>query len=126
MRKTSTANYKRSDRVGELIQVELADIIFREIKDPRIGIVTITGVKMTDDLKLARIYFVQMGQDTCDPATMKGLEQARSFLKRELGKRLKIRHIPDLIFTPDESFAYGSRIEKLLAEIGEEHAAPDN
>jgi ribosome-binding factor A len=64
MKKISTANYKRSDRVGDLIQVELADIIFRQIKDPRIGVVTITGVKMTDDLKLARIYFVEMGQDT--------------------------------------------------------------
>ncbi len=126
MKKTSTANYKRSDRVGDLIQVELADIIFRQIKDPRIGMVTLTGVKMTDDLKLARVYFVQMGQDTCDPGTIKGLEQAKSFLKRELGKRLKIRHIPDLIFTPDESFAYGSRIEKLLAEIGGEDAAPNN
>ena len=126
MKKTSTANYKRSDRVGDLIQVELADIIFRQIKDPRIGMVTLTGVKMTDDLKLARVYFVQMGQDACDPETVKGLEQAKSFLKRELGKRLKIRHIPDLIFTPDESFAYGSRIEKLLAEIGGEDAAPNN
>jgi ribosome-binding factor A len=126
MKKTSTANYKRSDRVGDLIQVELADIIFRQIKDPRIGVVTITGVKMTDDLKLARIYFVEMGQDTCAPATQTGLDQAKSFLKRELGKRLKIRHIPDLIFTPDESFAYGSRIEKLLAEIGGQDAAPDN
>jgi ribosome-binding factor A len=126
MKKTSTASYKRSDRVGDLIKVELADILFRHIKDPRIGIVTITGVKMTDDLKLARIYFVEMGQDTCDPKTKDGLEQAKSFLKRELGKRLKIRHIPDLIFTPDESFAYGSRIEKLLAEIGGEDAASDN
>jgi ribosome-binding factor A len=126
MKKISTANYKRSDRVGDLIKVELADIIFRQIKDPRIGVVTITGVKMTDDLKLARIYFVEMGQDTCAPATQNGLDQAKSFLKRELGKRLKIRHIPDLIFTPDESFAYGSRIEKLLAEIGGQDAAPDN
>lgn len=126
MKKASTASYKRSDRVGDLIKVELSDIIFRQIKDPRIGIVTITGVKMTDDLKLARIYFVEMGKDTCDPETKNGLEQAKSFLKRELGKRLKIRHIPDIIFTPDESFAYGSRIEKLLAEIGGEDAAPDN
>jgi ribosome-binding factor A len=126
MRKAGTANYKRSDRVGDLIKVELADIIFRQIKDPRIGIVTITGVKMTDDLKLARIYFVEMGQDICAPGTQNGLDQAKSFLKRELGKRLKIRHIPDLIFTPDESFAYGSRIEKLLAEIGEQDAVPDN
>jgi len=126
MKKASTAGYKRSDRVGDLIKVELSDIIFRQIKDPRIGIVTITGVKMTDDLKLARVYFVEMGKDTCDPETKTGLEQAKSFLKRELGKRLKIRHIPDIIFTPDESFAYGSRIEKLLAEIGGEDAASDN
>ncbi len=69
---------------------------------------------------------MEMGKDICDPETKKGLEQAKSFLKRELGKRLKIRHIPDIIFTPDESFAYGSRIEKLLAEIGGENAAPDN
>lgn len=126
MKKASTAGYKRSDRVGDLIKVELSDIIFRQIKDPRIGIVTMTGVKMTDDLKLARVYFVEMGKDTCGPETIKGLEQAKSFLKRELGKRLKIRHIPDIIFTPDESFAYGSRIEKLLAEIGGEDADPDN
>jgi len=126
MKKASTAGYKRSDRVGDLIKVELADIIFRQIKDPRIGIVTITGVKMTDDLKLARIYFVEMGKDTCDQKTRDGLEQAKSFMKRELGKRLNIRHIPDITFTPDESFAYGSRIEKLLAEIGGEDAAPDN
>jgi ribosome-binding factor A len=126
MKKASTASYKRSDRVGDLIKVELADIIFRQIKDPRIGIVTITGVKMTDDLKLARIYFVEMGKDTCDPETQNGLDQAKSFLKRELGKRLKIRHIPDLIFTPDKSFAYGSRIEKLLAEIGGEDAVSDH
>ncbi len=126
MKKASTASYKRSDRVGDLIKVELADIIFRQVKDPRIGIVTITGVKMTDDLKLARVYFVEMGKDICGPGTIKGLEQAKSFLKRELGKRLKIRHIPDIIFSPDESFAYGSRIEKLLAEIGEGDAGADN
>jgi len=126
MKKASTASYKRSDRVADLIKVELADIIFRQIKDPRIGIVTITDVRMTDDLKLARVYFVEMGKDICEPATKNGLEQATSFLKRELGKRLKLRHIPDIIFLLDESFAYGSRIEKLLAEIGGEDAGPDN
>ena len=126
MKKASTASYKRSDRVADLIKVELSDIIFRQVKDPRIGIVTITDVRMTDDLKLARVYFVEMGKDICDPGTKDGLEQAKSFLKRELGKRLKIRHIPDIIFAPDESFAYGSRIEKLLAEIEEEHVDPDN
>ncbi len=127
MKKTSTgSNYKRSDRVADLIKVELSDIIFREIKDPRIGMVTITGAKVTDDLTLARVYFVEMGRDTFSPETLKGLEQAKGFMKRELGKRLKLRRIPELIFTPDESFAYGSRIEKLLAEIGEGDAGADN
>ena len=125
MRKTSTGNFKRSDRVADLVKVELSDIIHRQIRDPRIGIVTITGVKMTDDLKLARVYFVEMGKDSCDPDTLKGLEQAKSFMKRELGKRLKLRYVPDIIFTLDESFAYGSRIDKLLAEIGGENAGPD-
>ena len=111
--------------MADLIKVELSDVIHRQIRDPRIGIVTITGVKMTDDLKLARVYFVAMGKDTCDPDTLKGLEQAKSFMKRELGKRLKLRYIPDIIFTLDESFAYGSRIDKLLAEIGGEDAGPD-
>ena len=125
MRKTSTGSYKRSDRVADLIKEELSDIIHREIRDPRIGIVTLTGVKLTDDLKLARVFFVEMGKDACDPDTLKGLEQAKSFMKRALGKRLKLRHIPDIIFTLDESFAYGSRIDKLLAEIGGEDAGSD-
>ncbi len=119
MKKISTGSYRRSDRVADLITAELSDILHRQIRDPRIGIVTVTGVKMTDDLKLARVYFVEMGKDVCNPETMTGLEQAKSFMKRELGKRLKLRYVPDLIFTFDESFAYGSRIDKLLAEIGE-------
>lgn len=119
-------SYKRADRVADLIKAELSDVLFRQIRDPRIGKVTITGVKVSDDLSLARIYFVEMAQDVCTPETQKGLDQARGFLKRELSKRLKLRRTPDIIFTPDESFAYGSRIDKLLAEIGETDAEPDN
>ena len=126
MKKISTASFKRADRVADLIKAELADIIFRQIRDPRIGVVTITDVKVSDDLMLARVYFVEMGKDICEPDTQKGLDQARSFMKRELGKRLKLRRVPDIIFTPDESFAYGSRIDKLLNEIGGEDAGTDN
>ncbi len=127
MKKTSTGSYKRSDRVADLITAELSDILHRQIKDPRIGIVTVTGVKMTDDLKLARVYFVEMGKDDCSPETVRGLEQAKSFIRRELGKRLNLRYVPEIIFTFDESFAYGSRIDKILAEIGETgtDAGPD-
>lgn len=126
MKKISTANFKRADRVADLIKVELSDIILRQIGNPRIGMVTITDVEVTDDLKLAKIFFVELGKDTCNPETQKGLEQARSFMKRELGKRLRLRYVPDIVFTPDESFAYGSRIDRLLAEIGGEDASQDH
>ena len=119
-------NFKRADRVADLIKVELSDIILKEIRDPRIGIVTITGVQVTDDLRLAKIFFVEMGKDTCEPKTWQGLEQAKNFMRRELGKRLQLRYVPDIIFKFDESFAYGSRIDRLLAEIGGADASPDN
>lgn len=110
-------SFKRATRVADLIMADISNILLREIGDPRIKSVTITGVKLTDDLRFARVFFVEMGKDTCDPRTKTALQNATGFLKRELGKRLKLRYVPDIIFVCDESFAYGSRIDKLLAEI---------
>jgi ribosome-binding factor A len=110
-------NFKRATRVADLIMADISDILLREVRDPRIKSVTITGVKLTDDLRLAKVFFVEMGKDTFDPQTKAALQKATGFLKRELGKRLKLRYVPDIIFVSDESFAYGSRIDKLLAEI---------
>jgi ribosome-binding factor A len=110
-------DFKRASRVSDLIKVEISDILLKRVRDPRIGPITITGVKLTDDLRLARIFFVEMGKDTCRDEVRTGLQKATGFLKRELGKRLKLRYIPEIVFIYDESFAYGSRIEKLLAEI---------
>ena len=110
-------SFKRATRVADLIMADISDIILREIRDPRIKSVTITGVKLTDDLRLAKVFFVEMGKDTFDPQTKTALQNATGFLKRELGKRIKLRYVPDIIFVSDESFAYGSRIDRLLAEI---------
>lgn len=110
-------DFKRASRVSDLIKVEISDILLKRVKDPRIGPITITGVKLTDDLRLARIFFVEMGKDTCSDEVRAGLQKAMGFLKKELGKRLQLRYIPEIVFIYDESFAYGSRIEKLLAEI---------
>jgi len=110
-------DFKRASRVSDLIKVEISDILLKRVKDPRIGPITITGVKLTDDLRLARIFFVEMGKDTCRDEVRAGLQKATGFLKRELGKRLQLRYIPEIVFVYDESFAYGSRIEKLLTEI---------
>lgn len=121
-------SFKRADRVADLIKVEISDILLKMIRDPRIGLVTITGVKMTDDLRIAKVFFVEMGKDTVSNETINGLQKAKGFLKRELGKRLKLRYIPDVIFHYDPSFAYGNRIEKLIAEIHHEeetHAEED-
>jgi len=110
-------NFKRASRESDLIKVEISDILLKRVRDPRIGPITITGVKLTDDLRLARIFFVEMGKDTCSDEVRAGLQKATGFLKRELGKRLQLRYIPEIVFVYDESFAYGSRIEKLLTEI---------
>ncbi len=114
------SSFKRADRVADLIKMEIADLLLKTVKDPRIGSVTITGVKVTDDLRTARIFFVEMGKDTCSDAVLAGLGKAAGFLRRELSRRLQLRHVPELLFTYDPSFAYGNRIENLLMEIQRE------
>ncbi|HPC73439.1 MAG TPA: 30S ribosome-binding factor RbfA [Syntrophales bacterium] len=115
--------FKRADRVADLIKAELSDILLRRIRDPRIGLVTITDVKLSDDLRSAKIYIVQMGKDRLDAELQAGLERAKGFLKRELGRRLNLRYMPDVVFYYDRSFEYGSRIDRLLSEIHEKDKA---
>ena len=110
-------DFKRADRVADLIKQELSSILRREVGDPRIANITVTDVKLTDDLRSARIYFVELGKDRLSADVEKGLSKAKGFLKRELGKRLQLRYIPELAFFYDPSFEYGSRIEKLLKEV---------
>lgn len=113
--------YKRADRLGELIQTEVSDIILKKIKDPRIGMVTITGVEVSDDLRMARIYYSILGNDEKRQQAMIGLKSATNYIKKLLGSRLNLRYVPDLEFRYDQSFEYGQRIDKLLAEVEEEH-----
>ncbi len=110
-------DFKRADRVADLIKQEISNILRREVGDPRIANITVTDVKLTDDLRSARIYFVELGKDSLSADVEKGLSKAKGFLKRELGKRLQLRYIPELAFFYDPSFEYGSRIEKLLKEV---------
>ncbi len=112
--------FKRADRVADLIKAEISDILLRRVRDPRIEHVTITGVKVTDDLRFAKVFFVQMGENTCNEETLTGMRKAAGFLKRELGKRLHLRYVPTITFVYDESFEYGSRIDVLLEEIKKE------
>jgi len=109
--------YKRSEKVAEAIHEMVSELIVKGLKDPRIGFVTITGVKVTDDLHLATIYFTVIGSEDEKNATEKGLNSARGYIRKEMGRNLRMRYIPDIVFKYDESVEYGSRIETLLKEI---------
>lgn len=109
--------YKRSEKVAEAIHELVSALLIKGLKDPRIGFVTITGVKLTDDLHLATVYFTVIGSDEEKKATVQGLNSARGFIRKEMGKSLHMRYLPDLIFRYDESVDYGSRIESILKEI---------
>jgi ribosome-binding factor A len=82
-------------------------------------------VKVADDLRNAKIYFVEMGKDECSPEIKAGLTQAAGFIRRELGKRIRLRYVPELTFVHDESFGYGNRIENLLAQIAKQEEKND-
>ncbi|MBH5316596.1 30S ribosome-binding factor RbfA [Paenibacillus sp. GSMTC-2017] len=107
----------RVGRVSEQIKKELSQIIQLELKDPRMGFITVTGVETTSDLAQAKVYLSVLGSDEQKEATLKGLSSANGFLRSELGKRMKLRHTPVLIFKFDSSIEYGSRIESLIGEI---------
>ncbi|ASA22219.1 30S ribosome-binding factor RbfA [Paenibacillus donghaensis] len=108
----------RAGRVGEQIKKELSLLIQSELKDPRIGFVTITGVDVTNDLSQAKVYLSVLGDEEQKSGSLKAIEKANGFLRSELGKAIRLRHTPELIFKLDESVAYGSHIEKLLGDLG--------
>ena len=122
----SMPTFKRAVRVADRIMEEVADILHREVKDPRMALITLTGVKVSDDLRNARIYFVEMGQETCREETKEALKKASGFVRRELGKRLQLRYVPEIIFTADETFAYGNRIDRLIHEIHQQEETDDS
>jgi len=109
--------YKRSEKVAEAIHEIVSGLLVKGLKDPRIGFVTITGVKTTDDLRLATIYFSVVGTEEEKKATEQGLNSARGFIRKETGKTLRMRHIPEIAFRYDRSVEYGNHIESLLKEI---------
>jgi ribosome-binding factor A len=107
----------RTARVGDQIRVEIAELLAREVHDPGIGFLTITHVKITPDLQQARVYYTTMGDDKVRRESQRALERATPFLRRQLGRRLRLRRIPDLQFFFDESVERQDRIERILQEI---------
>ncbi|HAM50800.1 MAG TPA: 30S ribosome-binding factor RbfA [Nitrospiraceae bacterium] len=110
--------YKRAQRVSDLLREEIADIIMKKVKDPRLGFVTVTGVEITDDLKIAKA-FVSILKEEERETTLAILNAAKGYIRSEVAKRVRMKSIPSLEFRIDESIAYGDRIDKLLKEIKE-------
>jgi ribosome-binding factor A len=108
---------KRAEKVAEAIHEIVSALLIKGVKDPRIGFTTITGVKLSDDLRLATIYFTVVGDESEKKSTEQGLNSARGFLRKELGKNLRMRFTPDILFRYDASIDYGQHIDTLLNEI---------
>jgi ribosome-binding factor A len=114
------STHNRPERVGHMVQQLLAELFARGMRDPRLGLVTITGVKMSPDLREARVYWTVHGDAEQRKHTAKGLANARGYLRRACANELKLRLAPDLHFTYDEAIDRGERIEQLIREVHEE------
>lgn len=109
---------RRMQRVNDQIRDELADLLTREARDPRLqGIISITGVETTADLSLSRVHVSVLGSEEEAVSTLRHLQRAASFFRRELATRLNLRRTPDIEFRLDRSIAQGARIDELLREI---------
>ena len=106
--------YKRSERVAGDLKIQLSDIILKEIKDPLIGFVTITNVIVSDDLKIAKVFFSVLGDSIEKQNSYKGLFRAKKFLRKELSSRIRLKNIPELRFFMDDTSDKISKIDELL------------
>jgi len=118
--------FSRADRVGGLIQQVLSNILKKEVRDPRLKMATITGVKVSRDLKHARIYFTTSGGVQKKGDTINGFSSALGFIKRTLAHELDLKYMPDIKFFYDESLEYGAHIDELIkatkSENGSNHS----
>jgi ribosome-binding factor A len=110
----SKLSYKRADRVADQIRMEVADILMRKIKDPRVHSVTVTGVEVTADLRIAHVFVTTMETGQAEQDVFAGLSKASGFVRAELGRRLTLRYLPEVIFKKDVSGLRGDRVLELL------------
>ncbi len=109
--------FKRADRVAGLIQQELSRLLLREVKDPRLAQVTITGVRLSADLRHARVFVTGPGSPQGFQEELKGLRSATGFLRGQLGRALHLRYSPELIFEVDEAVEQSLHVAALLKQV---------
>ena len=117
--------HSRPSRIGDQLRAELADLLAREVHDPGIGFLTITHVTVTVDLHHARVHYTTMGDQRARGESQRALERAAPFLRRRIGRRLRLRHVPELEFLFDASIEQQDRIERILQELHAEAEPPD-
>jgi ribosome-binding factor A len=107
----------RANRVAEEIKKEITQMLRDEIKDPRIGFITVTGVEVTPDIRYAKVFVSVYGDADAREQSLEALEKAKGFVRSEIGKRIRLRYAPEVSFKFDSSIEYGARIMKLLDEV---------
>lgn len=113
----------RPERIGEQVRQIISQLLLSEVHDPGIGLLTLTRVKVSPDLQVARIFYTLMGDERARKETARGLARATPFLRRQLGSQLSLRRVPELHFQFDESIENQDRIERILLELQAEREA---
>jgi ribosome-binding factor A len=114
---------RRASRVGDLILREIADLLMTRVKDPRVKKTTVTGIFVSKDLRYAKVFYSLIGNDQEILEAQKGLESATGFIKREIGLRMDLKYIPDIVFKHDPSLAEGDHMEKLFRRLNSEESS---
>jgi len=112
----------RTTRVAEQMKKEIAAIIEHQVKDPRIGFITITNVELSNDLRHAKIFFSSLGNEEQQKKSLEGLENAKGFIRKEVAQRIQLRYAPEILFRIDNSIEHGVKISQILSKIKSDEA----
>lgn len=112
---------RRMERLDELLRQEIARLIAEEVKDPRVGFVTVMDARVSPDLRHARVYVSVLGDEEAKGRAVEGLQRAGGFLRARLGQLLEMKYLPELRFELDRSLERASRIEEILQRVRPEH-----
>ncbi|MDY6905115.1 MAG: 30S ribosome-binding factor RbfA [Thermodesulfobacteriota bacterium] len=118
-------SYPRAERISKAVQREVSAVLSKGLRDPRLEMTTITGVRMSSDLTTAFVYYIVNGDDQDKKAAAEGFKSAGGFIKRKLAKNLKMKYMPDLLFYYDESIDYGENIDRVLESLKSDHVQDD-
>lgn len=108
---------RRAVRVGDQLLREIADLLVKKVKDPRVKGATLTGVRLSEDLRDAKVYYSVIGNREDFERAQAGLDSAKGFIKREIGRRLDLKYMPDIVFKRDPSLETGEHMEKLFDKL---------